>query len=81
MRGDGCFDPFMCGGDHRWSGVRIFQVWVGVKVSSLSCPQLFQLSKKFLEVGLLGRGGGYFRGHSNGINGRAGCWNIGVGIG
>ena len=70
--GGGCFDSFMCGGDHRWGVVRIFQVWVGMIVSSLSWPQLFHMSKKTLDVSLLVRIGGYFWYHTNGINGRAG---------
>ena len=53
-------------------GVRIFQVWVGVTVRSLSLSQLFQFSKKLLEVSLLGRGGEYFKGHGNDINVRTG---------
>ena len=48
--------------------------------SSLSCLHCFQLGKKLLEVRLLGRYGEYFRGHVNGINGRAGLCKSGVGI-
>ena len=53
-------------------GVRIFQVWVGVTVISLSWIQVFQLRNKFLEFSLLGRGGEYFKGHGNDINVRIG---------
>ena len=55
--GDGCFDSFICGGYMRGRGVIILQVWVGVKVRSLSWPQVFQLGEKFLEVILMGRVG------------------------
>ena len=79
--GADCFFSFMCCGDQRWGGVRIFQVWVGVTFRSLSWTQLSQLSRKLLDVSLLGRGGGYFRGHVNGINGRLGCQSIDVRFG
>ena len=62
-------------------GVRIFQVWVGVTVISLSWIQVFQLRNKFLEFSLLGRGGEYFWYHANGINRISGCRNIGLVIG
>ena len=62
-------------------GVRIFQVWVGVTFRSLSWTQLSQFSSKLLEISFLGRVGGYFRGHSNGINGRVGCRSIEVRLG
>ena len=61
-------------------GVIILQVWIGMTVRSLNRPNLFQSNKKFLGVILLVRGGGYFRGHANGINGRAGFRSSGVGL-
>ena len=48
----------MCGGDLMWGLVRSLQVWVGVTVRIMIGYQLFQLIDKFLEVILLGRGGG-----------------------
>ena len=56
--GSGSFNPFMCGGDLRWEGVRKFQVWVDVTVRSLSWSELFHSINKFLGVRFLGRGGG-----------------------
>ena len=65
----------MCDGDKRFGGVRIFQVWIGVKIRILSWYHFFQLSKKLLEVRLLGRGGGDFWGHANVMNKKVGCQN------
>ena len=76
----GCFDPCMCGGYQRCGGVIIFQVWIGVTARILIWSQLFQLSKKFLGVILLGSCGGESRGYVNGINIKVGCCNSGVGI-
>ena len=75
------FFSFVCGGDQRWGGVIIFQVWVGVTIRVLIWSQLFQLMKNFLHVSLFGRVGGYFWGHTNVINGRVGFRNSGLGIG
>ena len=70
MVGVRCFVTFMCGGEQIYGGVIIVQVYVYVTVISFSWSQFFQLIKKFIGVSLLSRGGGYFLGHDNGINGR-----------
>ena len=62
-------------------GLIIFQVYIGVTVSRLICHQLLQLSKKVLEVILLGRSVGYFWGYYNGINGRVAFRNSGLRLG